>query len=85
MKPVQEDDSRLKKYLSMKNLGPQLVSASKPDLDISPVSEVRESLELVPPKKPTQDNIFFEDFSEEVSRKARDSNTMSTTSFKKVV
>lgn len=86
MKPLAEDDNKLKKYLSMKNLGPQLVSGSKDKLTVPPVTEVRESLELDKAATPKQDpdNIFFEDFSEEVSRKARDSNTMSTTSFKKV-
>lgn len=83
MKQTTEEDLKLKKYLSMKNLGPQLVPASKEKLMISPVSEVRKSKEGDLVTK-TRDNIFFEDFSEEVSRKARDSNTMSTTSFKKV-
>ena len=86
MKPSMEDEVKLKKYLSMKNLAPQIPSPLKPNLKIGPLNEVRESLEFgeeVSANRKKKDNIFFEEFSEERS-KGIDSNAMSTTSFKKV-
>jgi hypothetical protein len=88
MKPVNEEETKLKKYLSMKNLGPQINTNSREKFGIHPVNEVRASMEFgneySSNRKKKKDNIFFEEFSENNSKQARDSNKMSATSFKKV-
>jgi hypothetical protein len=87
MKPANEEETKLKKYLSMKNLTPSLNPNSSKKLGIHPVNEVRASMEFVHENSSNRvkkkDNIFFEEFSEDHSKKGRDSNKMSATSFKK--
>jgi hypothetical protein len=87
MKPVTDEEVKMKKYLSMKNLSPQMSGQLKKSEKISIVNEVRESMEFAEEalvKQAKKDNIFFEEFSEGQSKKEKDSNSMSITSFKKV-
>ena len=72
MKPGTEEEVKMKQYLSMKNLSPQLQGSQNLSSTITPVQEVRESMEFQKEhflSKPKKDNIFFEEFSENQSKK----------------